>query len=235
MKKSIILRLIGSTVLVIGLSVSMVHIATNAFATASGTAGVGDECNVHAEDASHICEQGLVCVPKNNHSEGNGKCVATITPTPTQEPTITPTPTVTCGEDEDCITTTPTPTPTEEPTVTPEPQQSSGGNGGGTPNVGSPTCTAGDFPRPFALQFVSATADTATFKWVKSADGGVDHQVAYVGLEEGKPVGSQIIPADQQTITFNYLPHGHAWADIVAIKGDCSEETGWVDPVILGH
>src|SRR6185369_16116301 len=61
-------------------------------ATAVGTAQAGDECNTHAEDESHICAPGLVCVPQNENSEGNGKCGYLNTPTanPTQEPTATP-------------------------------------------------------------------------------------------------------------------------------------------------
>lgn len=91
-----------------------------------GTAGVGDECNVHAQDASHTCSAGLVCVPQNDNSEGNGKCQTAATPTPT--PTTTPgkhkacvenacvqvdgSGDNTCNNDKDCEAATPSPTPT---------------------------------------------------------------------------------------------------------------------------
>ncbi|HYM65321.1 MAG TPA: hypothetical protein VES68_02460 [Candidatus Sulfotelmatobacter sp.] len=134
------------------LSLSYVQ-RTNATAV-SGTAGPGDECNVHAEDASHTCSAGLICVPQNDNSEGNGKCQSTTTPTPTPTTSVTPTPTPTPGEEQhyacventcslvqgsgdntcnnnnDCVT----PTPTE--TITPTPTQTPSNPGGGGPGDG---------------------------------------------------------------------------------------------------
>src|SRR5260221_12725764 len=81
------LKVFGSTIAVLALAVVVFNLP-KANAALVGTAGVGDECNVHADDASHTCSTGLTCVPKNDNSEGNGKCQSTTTPTPT--PTIAP-------------------------------------------------------------------------------------------------------------------------------------------------
>jgi len=122
------LLIVSAAVAVLGLSTLLFTHSANA--TVAGTAGVGDECNVHAEDSSHICSAGLVCVPKNENSEGNGKCQSTVTPTPTSvQPTATPTPI--CNSDYKCEPTA-TPTPTVvQPTDTPTPN-----NGGGSDGLG---------------------------------------------------------------------------------------------------
>lgn len=124
-------------------------------ADATGTAELGDECNVHAEDESHICVEGLTCVAQNEDSEGNGKCEnlnPSVTPTPTVEVTPTPTPTeeITptppqCDEDE-C------PTPTPEPTITPEPTEAPRG----ITNASAPTCNDNGAPK---------FAPTVTYAW----------------------------------------------------------------------
>lgn len=78
---------------------------------ATATRGqVGDECNVNAEDESHMCLQGLTCVPQNENSEGNGKCtdLNVSTPTPSASPSATP-----------VISPTPTSSPTNSPESTP--------------------------------------------------------------------------------------------------------------------
>lgn len=102
--------------------------AKNVGATSGGTAQAGDECNVHAEDESHICAPGLVCIPQNDNSEGNGKCqsLETATPIATVEPTATPcddcdlTPSPTAGASATPIVTEPTPTPYPAETLPPD-------------------------------------------------------------------------------------------------------------------
>jgi len=116
------LKVFGSTIAVLVLA-TVVFNLPKANATA-GTVGVGSECNVHAEDSSHTCSAGLTCVPTNDHSQGNGKCQSTTTPTPTQTPhhntcnsdhqcvQVTGAGQDSCNHSSDCQVATPTPTPT---------------------------------------------------------------------------------------------------------------------------
>lgn len=142
-------KVLGLSLLLLGLGMATLFTGSSQKADATaivGTAGVGDECNVHASDASHTCSAGLVCVPTNDHSEGNGKCQSTVTPTPTHGVTPTPThgvtPTPTQG-----VTPTPTSgvTPTDTPavTVTPNPTTPPSPHGDGLSDGRSscPECT----------------------------------------------------------------------------------------------
>jgi hypothetical protein len=120
-----------------------------------GTAGIGDECNVHAEDSSHICSLGLTCVPQNDNSEGNGKC-QNLNPsvTPTVAPTLTPTPIVEC---EDCASPTPEPTRAPEPTVVPQSNNSP---------VGAPQCSDDGVKfAPIITSVSRVDRDTVKVEW----------------------------------------------------------------------
>jgi len=97
-------------------------------AAAEGTAEIGDECNTHAEDESHICSEGLICIPQNEDSEGNGKCGYDLTPSPTAGASATPT-----------IEPTAVPTPTPSGTPSPTPFQVVPTGIPATPNMGIDT------------------------------------------------------------------------------------------------
>lgn len=151
MKKILSLILLIGGLLIANLSINFANATTIV-----GTAGAGDECNVHAADASHTCAPGLVCIPQNDNSEGNGKCGSDVTPTPTATPTPTPGPEqhYSCNVDHACVLVegagdnscssnidcqpevSPTPTPTNTPS-------NPGGPGDGRSDGGSscPSCT----------------------------------------------------------------------------------------------
>ncbi len=123
--------------LVAGSAVVVAHATTIA-----GTAGAGDECNVHAQDASHTCSVDLVCVPSNENSEGNGKCGSTVTPTPEISPEVTETPEA-------------SPTAELTPEVTPTPVDTTAGHGDSLSDGKSdgksscPSCTQAPATSPY--------------------------------------------------------------------------------------
>lgn len=145
-------------------------------------------------------------------------------------------------DDHPCVTITPSeevsPSPTATPSATPIPQSinnstSSQPNAGSSATVqlpGTPSCTIGDFPKPYNLQFLGKKNGRVYFKWVHSIDTEVEKQSIAYGFDKNNlQWGIDNLPATQETFDAP-VPDGTIWLQVTSYKGFCTEKTEVIDP-----